>query len=238
MEVGKANYVHTFIPGHVHTWLRRNTGADRSFQNANDAADLPAPAMPRAKAFDETAILDRAADLFWDRGYEAVSIQDLVDHLGLSRSSLYDTFGGKQALYLAALDRYRLAGAQETDPLQMLIEETGSPRAAIEAFLRAVVSDAVANCLGCFVVNATTERAPHDPETAQRVRDSLEALQARFERGVRLAQDAGEVASDRDAQALGRVFANTVYGLRVTARVSPDRAVLDDVVEQTMRLLG
>ncbi|MEL6702936.1 MAG: TetR/AcrR family transcriptional regulator [Bacteroidota bacterium] len=191
--------------------------------------------MPRAKAFDEAAVLERAAALFWDRGYEAVSIQDLVDHLGLSRSSLYDTFGGKQALYLAALDRYR---GTEVDPLQQLGDALGSPRAGIEAYLRAVVDDAAANCLGCFVVNATAERAPHDPETAERTAESLTVLQARFERAVRQAQAQGEIGADRNPTALARLLANTVYGLRVTARVSPDRAVLDDVVDQTMQLLG
>ncbi|MEM9997521.1 MAG: TetR/AcrR family transcriptional regulator [Bacteroidota bacterium] len=194
--------------------------------------------MPRAKAFDETAVLDRAADLFWDRGYEAVSIQDLVEHLGLSRSSLYDTFGGKQALYLAALDRYRLGDEATADPIQAFIDVHGSPRAGIAAYFDAVVDDAAANCLGCFVVNATAERAAHDPETAERTRASLDVFQAQFERAIRLGQEAGEIPADRDARALGRVLANTVYGLRVTARVSPDRTVLADVVAQTMRLLG
>ena len=77
--------------------------------------------MPREKAFVETAAVDQALDLFWLQGYGATSVQQLCDHVGLSRSSLYDTFGDKHGLLLQALDRYR--AAQEAalhEPFQRL----------------------------------------------------------------------------------------------------------------------
>lgn len=191
--------------------------------------------MARPKTFDEADVLDRAADLFWDRGYEAVSVQDLVDHLGLSRSSLYDTFGDKHQLYLAALDRYRHAA---TDPLQTLIDELGSPRQAIETYLRQIAQDAAQDIRGCFVTNATAERAAHDQETGRRAADSLRLLITRFEGALRQAQDAGEVAPTRDARAIGRLLATTVYGLRVTSRIRPDAELFDDVAREALRVLN
>ena len=62
--------------------------------------------MARHKEFDTTKAIEKARDLFWLQGYEATSIQDLVDHLGISRSSLYDTFKDKHSLFLLALDLY------------------------------------------------------------------------------------------------------------------------------------
>ena len=64
-------------------------------------------AMVRTKQFDKHGALDEAMQLFWERGYHATSIQDLVDRLGVNRQSLYDTFGGKDQLFLSALERYR-----------------------------------------------------------------------------------------------------------------------------------
>ena len=62
--------------------------------------------MARHKEFDTTKAIEQARDLFWLQGYEATSIQDLVDHLGISRSSLYDTFEDKHSLFLLTLDQY------------------------------------------------------------------------------------------------------------------------------------
>ena len=62
--------------------------------------------MPRAKCFDRNDALEKAMKAFWSRGYEATSMQDLVDCMGINRGSLYNTFGGKHELFLEALDHY------------------------------------------------------------------------------------------------------------------------------------
>lgn len=192
--------------------------------------------MPRTKAFDPDTALDRAIDLFWARGFEAVSVQDLVDHLGISRSSLYQTFGDKQALYLAALDRYRQQGEAEA---QMLREAETAPLDAIRRFFQSIVASAGAggDVRGCLLANAAVERGPTDAETAQRAAAALEGLQATFARILTKAQEAGELSADRDPAALGRYLANAVYGLRATARLNPERAVVQDVVDQTLAAL-
>ncbi len=63
--------------------------------------------MARTKDFDEQEVLKKAVCLFWNKGYNATSMQDLVDQLGISRSSLYDTYGDKHTLYLKALEEYQ-----------------------------------------------------------------------------------------------------------------------------------
>ena len=65
--------------------------------------------MARHKAFNREEVLDRAIEVFWAHGYEATSIQELVDSMGINRGSLYDTFGDKHRLFLEALDRYEQA---------------------------------------------------------------------------------------------------------------------------------
>ena len=68
--------------------------------------------MARPKAFDVERALDRAVEVFWTRGYEATSLCDLLEHMEIGRQSLYDTFGDKHGLFLAALERYRRAMSQ------------------------------------------------------------------------------------------------------------------------------
>jgi TetR/AcrR family transcriptional repressor of nem operon len=63
--------------------------------------------MARQKEFNRDEVLHKAMEVFWMRGYERASIQDLVEHMGISRQSIYDTFGDKHWLFLQALDRYR-----------------------------------------------------------------------------------------------------------------------------------
>jgi TetR/AcrR family transcriptional repressor of nem operon len=84
--------------------------------------------MARPKEFDPDQALDRAVELFWRKGYEATSIQDLVEALGINRSSLYGTFGDKHALYLAAIDRYC---EDVVAPRVAELDQAASPRAAI-----------------------------------------------------------------------------------------------------------
>ena len=88
--------------------------------------------MPRAKEFTPDTVLEQAMELFWEQGYEATSAQDLVDHTGLSRSSLYNTFGSKQELYLRALDHYR---QQDGEMFDHLLEQFDSAHGAIRHLL-------------------------------------------------------------------------------------------------------
>ena len=79
--------------------------------------------MARHKQFDQDEALLKAMEVFWSRGYEAASIQDLVRHMGINRQSLYDTYGDKHALYLLALERY---SEVESRRLIDLLERNGS----------------------------------------------------------------------------------------------------------------
>src|SRR6266700_5433476 len=107
--------------------------------------------MARPKTFDRTQMLDKAIELFWDRGYEATSINDLLDHLGIRRQSLYDTFGDKHTLFLEALKRYDQRNSATID----ILEGSGSGKEAIErVFHRAVQTlGQTKPPRGCLIVN-------------------------------------------------------------------------------------
>ena len=164
--------------------------------------------MPRPRQFDPDAVLDAAARVFHARGYEGTSVQDLADATGLSRSSLYGTWGDKHGLFLAALDRYAEAGRAGASALC-------DGRPALDA-VRAVVGQAMepGDAPGCLLVNAAGERAATCPDTAQRAAAARGAMTARFEGLVRRAQAEGSVAADRDPARLALLLTGVVFGLR------------------------
>jgi TetR/AcrR family transcriptional repressor of nem operon len=192
--------------------------------------------MARCKAFDQDEALQRATELFQDKGFEATSIQDLVDHLGISRQSLYDTFGDKQALWLASLERYRQAGRR---PFADLLEGPMPLRKALGALFTLVLDRLLApdgRC--CLMAHAALERAADDPETRACVGNNLDQLFALFEARLRRAQSEGELGPGHDPAALARFLQNAIHGLQVTARSGAGRRDLEGIVRVTLSVLG
>ena len=197
--------------------------------------------MARAKAFNPDEALDQAMDVFWHHGYEGASMQHLAEATRLNRSSIYNTFGSKHALYLAALDRYRrVTAAMLLDPLA----EALPLRDAMEQIFKRVVDESLCSPAkartgrpaGCFVACAALARAPHDPETAQRVADSMRAMENAFHQRFLAAQAQGEL-KEKDPRSLARFFVSAVNGLRVLGQGTGDRAALTDVVHTALSVL-
>ncbi|MFE9043949.1 TetR/AcrR family transcriptional regulator [Streptomyces sp. NPDC012421] len=193
--------------------------------------------MARTKEFDPEAALQAALDLFWARGYEATSMADLVEHLGIGRASIYATFGNKHELYLKALDRY----LESRDP--GLVEELSAPGPALPAvrtLVRRFAAEATAEGLrltGCFVTNSAAELAPRDPVVARRVELSWEQIETLLHSALTRARAQGELPEDRDPRALARMLLVLLQGIRVVGKASTDPARVRDAAEQALRLL-
>ena len=181
--------------------------------------------MARPRTFDPDAALDAAQRVFEARGYEAASVQDLADATGLSRSSLYGTWGDKHGLYLAVLDRYAEAGRRQTAALCDGTAPLDAVRAVLEAWARPGPGR------GCLLVNAAAERSGQDPATAERARRALDATRERLAGLVRQAQARGEADAGRPAEDTARFLTGVLYGLRglQAAGAGPDdlAAVVD-----------
>ena len=193
-------------------------------------------AVARTKEFERDVALDRAMRVFWRKGYDAASLQDLVEAMGIGRQSLYDTFGDKHALYLAALDRYgTIFGARMMAPLQ----EGGPVKPALHQIFAGLIEESVSEGgWGCFAVNAAVERAPCDPQTARRAEANFAGGEATLREALQCAQESGEIGPGHDPRALARYFYNAIQGLRVTAKATRDRETLEDIVRVTLSVLA
>jgi TetR/AcrR family transcriptional repressor of nem operon len=130
--------------------------------------------MPRPKTFDVDDALDRAVDLFWVKGYAATSMEDLVNHLGVNRGSLYSTFGSKQELYELALERYLTSGKHRF--AEMITDPATPLREAISALLTS--SAKKSDHRGCLLVNTTMERNATDERCLHLTSKGFDELRA------------------------------------------------------------
>jgi TetR/AcrR family transcriptional repressor of nem operon len=193
--------------------------------------------MARTKDFDENEVLTKAVNIFWLKGYNATSMQDLVDGLGISRSSLYDTYGDKHTLFLKALGSYQCTNSGK---FAQIMSDNTSAKETIKALLEFVVGNLLADKSqkGCFLVNAEVEVALHDKQVSDVIQQNDQNVEDAFYQVIKKGQENGEIAGKQDARALARFLFNTVKGIQVTAKSTTERAVFDDIINLAVSVLG
>ncbi|HLT35432.1 MAG TPA: TetR/AcrR family transcriptional regulator [Enhygromyxa sp.] len=192
--------------------------------------------MPRAKAFDPEAALDRAVELFWRFGYEGTSMAKLLEFMGISRQSLYDTYGDKHSLFLAAVDRYR---ANVQRQLAALISGEATAIAGVRAVFEWVNQAVVEHPehRSCLMANTALELGQRDPDARERVSAHLRDVEGVFAAALERGQRAGELDASRDVRALARFLTGSIHGLGILARGGAPTPVLRDTITTTLAVL-
>jgi len=193
--------------------------------------------MPWKKQFDVNAGLERAMQAFWEHGYEATSVQDLVETMGVNRGSLYATYGDKRALFLAALRTYDENVRRE--PLARLEAELG-PRQAIAKVFEIFAEPAMRGrpAKGCLLTNSALELAAHDAEVREIVAGSQRQIEEFFVRVIEKGKAGGEIGSHVDASQAAAGLMATLIGLVVLTRSRPEAALLKSIIDDALgRLL-
>jgi TetR/AcrR family transcriptional regulator, transcriptional repressor for nem operon len=192
--------------------------------------------MARPREFDEAAVLDAAIDRFWRYGYEATSVRDLADEMNIAGASLYNAFGDKHGLYERALNRYLDSTFRERI---RRLEPSLPPREAIAAFLQEIVKRSVTDKQrrGCMLVNSAIESAPHDQKFLEIVAIFLDEVESFFLRCVSKGQRDGTITKAYSAEDLSRSLLGILLGVRVLARVRPERKLLEGLVRPVLSLL-
>ena len=192
--------------------------------------------MARPREFDEATVLDAAIERFWRHGYETTSVRDLADEMNISGASLYNAFGDKRSLYVRALNRYLDRTFRERINR---IEPSLPPREAIVAFLREIVKRSLTDKQrrGCMLVNSAIESAPHDATFFDIVAVFLDAVERFFFRCVSNGQKDGTITKAHSAEDLSRSLLGILLGIRVLARVRPERKLLEGLLRPVFALL-
>jgi len=192
--------------------------------------------MARSKAFNEEEVLDKAVAVFWAKGYEATSMQDLVEAMGIQRGSLYATFGSKQQLFLQSLERY---GKVVVKQFLDILESKSSAIESIELFFAQLVDHLLTAgpLRSCLVTNSAIERGLRDKATKQQVLHLLNALEKGFYKTLQRAQKNGEISTDLDLNKLANFLTSNMQGLLVIGKVCSERSVLEGINQMTLSIL-
>ena len=192
--------------------------------------------MARSKAFNENEVLDKAVEVFWTKGYEASSMQDLVDAMGIQRGSLYATFGSKQQLFLRSLDRY---GKVVVKQFLDILESKPSAIESIELFFAQLVEHLLTAgpLRSCLVTNSAIERGLRDEATKQQVLHLLNALEMGFYKTLERAQKNGEISTELDLNRHANFLTSNMQGLLVMGKVCSERSVLEGINQVTLSII-
>ncbi len=171
--------------------------------------------MARNKSFDETEILNKAMELFWKKGYHSTSVQDLVDHLGINRASLYDTYKGKKDLFMSAFENYR-----ETTKKAYYELLYAQPN-VLEGFrkLFEYVVRENTDRRGCFLVNITTELVPEDGDLKDMLRENQIQFEKLFFDYLKSGEAMGEISRGKDLKAFANLLFTLYNGVQVISKI-------------------
>ena len=174
--------------------------------------------MARPVEFDENKVLTNAMEQFWREGYEASSVQKLLDCTGINRGTLYNSFGDKDTFFKSCIDQYNtVVDKQITASLKNL--KLGSWD-AIEAYFEETVLN-VKNkhrSMGCLLVNSVCESINYDKEMRKVVRGSLAVIRKALLARLKEAYKNGKLKKGVSAEFAAEVLMNSLYGIRVSSR--------------------
>jgi TetR/AcrR family transcriptional repressor of nem operon len=192
--------------------------------------------MPRTKSFNEEETLDKATEVFWQKGYNGTPPQDILDGTGLSRSSLYDTYGDKRSLFIKTLHRYRQTVT--ADAIQYL-DDSPEPAQAIRIIFNSAYEafTTLHPRKGCLMVNTLNELAPHDEEVENIVMENRQALEDAYMRAIRRGQQQGQITRSHQPRALARFLLNSLWGLTTNLKLGLDKKAADEIVRITLSIL-
>lgn len=190
----------------------------------------------RTKDFDENEILKKAIFIFWKKGYHATSLYDLIEGLGIGRSSIYHAFGDKHNLFVKALEQYQ---QEATVRIQTTLHDASSAKEGIKALLHAVIMDALSSeCpKGCFKVNTEVEFADHDELIRKLLREDELLIEEALIKAIKRGQEEGQINTSKDPEALAHFMCNTITGLRVYAKIRSDRPFFEGILETALSVL-
>ena len=192
--------------------------------------------MPWQKTFDEDEVIGSIMEVFWQKGFEPASMTDLIAGAGITRGSLYNAFGGKEQLFLRALQKY---DRDNRRAMLANLEAMDDPKRAIAVLFDALIAEAVSDSgkKGCFLVNTASELIAHGEEVNQIVRNGLREFEAFLRRSVEVAQARKQVPASLDPASTARGLMAMVVAIRVLSRGMFDEAALETIAGQALRLL-
>ena len=188
--------------------------------------------MARPRSFDETQILEKAANLFWEKGYAQTSMQDLVDHLGINRASLYNAFTDKDHLYIEALSHYQQVNQKALRDLFKLEDD-------VKKGIKMMMINSLYNSSkpkGCMVVNCTVEMY-HQKIFFDFLRQNRSAFNRLMKAYLKKGIDSGQLKKELDITSVSNYLFTFFSGLNVMTKLDPSKKEVERTIDLALTIL-
>lgn len=190
----------------------------------------------RPKKFDEQKALASALDVFWKRGYEAASCEELLEAMGINSGSMYSTFGDKKALYERAFELYANDVFFRT---QEILNGPYTPLENVRTWVRGWQEfQEEHDCKGCLVSHTIIEFGASENAVGLRARKLIADMRAMLQEKLQEAQDQGELPEGHRPEDLATFFVNTAHGMTVVARSGSGEQDIPGIIRTMLVLLG
>ena len=192
--------------------------------------------MSRPKEFIPDEAIEKAMQVFWHKGYEATSMEDLLTAMDLNRGSLYDTFGDKRQLFLKVIDRYCHGFVGEKFSL---LDQPGPALPTLRQFFHGMIESSLADPQhrGCLIANTIMELSPHEKEIANTLRQVLKMAEDTFFRVLARAKQQGELNRDKDPRALAHFLTTMLQGTIVMIKAGAPADAVNQTAETALSVL-
>jgi TetR/AcrR family transcriptional repressor of nem operon len=189
--------------------------------------------MARQKEFDEDELLEKAASLFWQKGYNATSAQDLVDCLGINRSS---TYTDKRTLFKKSLNHYQV---KQTNAMIAMLGKAENAEKVLKQIFNDLIRESDEDPLlkGCFMVNTAVELAGHDAEIGDIVNKNNKSVEDALTKLIQKGQHDGQFSTKSDARAFARFIFGNITAIKVAARSGTPKKALEDMAQIALSAL-
>jgi TetR/AcrR family transcriptional repressor of nem operon len=193
--------------------------------------------MPRPKEFNPDDAIEKAMQVFWHKGYEATSMEDLLSAMDLNRGSLYDTFGDKRQLFLKVIDRYCHGYVGEKFSL---LDQPGPALPTLRRFIHGMIEGGLADPQrrGCLIANTVMELAPHEQDIAGKVCQAMKMGEDAFFKILTRAKEQGELAKGKDPRALARFLTTMMQGTIMSIKAGASADVVKQTAETALSILN
>lgn len=192
--------------------------------------------MPRTAKFDRDLVLERAMQTFWNQGYCATSMTNLMETTELKPGSIYAAFKSKQGLFLATLDHY---GQQSIEEITYTLSAAETPMTGLRNLFNQLAAAAISEGAerSCFLVNTVLEVTRHDAMVREKINEYFDIIESKIRHTLELAQSSGELGSDKEPEILTTFIMTNIWGIRVLLVTGADQARVDAVIQQLFDLL-
>ncbi len=190
----------------------------------------------RHRTFDEDTVLKQATEIFWTKGYESTTTEDLLAAMHLNKGSLYNAFGSKKSLFQRVVSHY---SQQVFSDLDRQIEASDQPMEVVRNLFREVCDpeDPAQHLKGCFFGNAVSELASIDSELEKQAIEKLKTLESLFKKALDKAVDLKQL-SNQNTEVRARYLINLWNGINVTRRMYPHRKDLEPILKLSLQILS